>query len=574
MLSNTATPVHYAKFRHSVLSGEVLVSETISLHMVAIDNIIADQRYYYDDSAIEGFIKFCENELTLPNGEDLTLLPSFKLWAEDLLAWFYFVEERVFNPDIGRYETVTVKKRLRNKQFLIVSRANAKSLYATAIQAYFLIVDSETTHQIAIAYTLKQANEITEPIATALARSRGPLFKFLTQGSIKSNTNKTLLASTKKGIQNFATNSILELRPMRKDKVQGLRSKVNTIDEWLSTDSKEDVIGAIEQGAMKINDYIIIACSSEGTTRHGMGDTLKLEIMAMLRGEYVNPHVSNWYYRLDDISEIPDPTTWIKANPNIGTTVSYSDIQKDVEKMEFNSTERNDIIAKRFGIPMEGLTYFFAYDATIPHLGSTDYSGMACSMGMDASQGDDFWAFTWLFPMADDYFGVVTRSYVSSYRVAKLPAATRLRYQEFINEGSLIVVDSPRLSAHDIFDDVEEYVESNGFEVLSFGYDPYNAAEYVHAYIINHSEYGVTRVIQGVRTESVPLGELRTLANARKLIFTQKLMQFSMENSICQEDTNGNRKLSKRRAEDKIDNVAAMMDAFVAYVRYQEGFVD
>ena len=571
-LSNTAIPIEYGKFREKVLNGEIPVNEEISMQMNRIDFLIESPDYYYDDEAIKGFVNFCENELTLADGDDLTLLPSFKLWAEDLLAWFYFVDEKVWDPELKRYTYVTKKKRLVNKQYLIVARGGAKSMYASCIQQYFLVTDTSTTHQVVTAPTMKQAEETMNPARTAIQRARGPLYKFLTQGNIQSNTwSKVKLASTKKGIENFLTNSKIEVRVMSIDKLQGLGTKVNSIDEWLSGKVKEDVIGALEQGASKVDDYVILATSSEGTVRNGVGDTIKLELQDILRGNFFNPHTSIWHYRLDDISEVGRPEMWLKANPNLGATVSYETYEKDVALMEAQPHKRNDILAKRFGIPVEGATYFFSYEDTIPH-GRQNFDGMICSMGADLSQGDDFTAFTFLFPLGNGYFGIKTRSYVSDLKVRKLDPAMRQKYQEFIDEGSLIVMDGAILNMLEVYRDLDEFIMEHEYTVISFGYDPYNAKDLVDQWIKERGEYGVTIVRQGARTESVPLGELGHLASERLLLFDEELMKFAMGNAIAIQDTNGNRKLSKARDSEKIDNVSALLDAWVAYKRFQEAF--
>jgi phage terminase large subunit-like protein len=549
------------------------------MEMNRIDMLIADPNFYYDSDAIEGFIKYCENELTLTDGSDFYLLDTFKLWAESLLAWFYFVERSVYvpNPDGhgGKYVRKIIKKRLVNKQYLIVARGGAKSIYDECIQSYFLNVDVSTTHQVTTAPTMKQAEEVMSPFRTAITRARGPLFQFLTEGSLQNTTgsraNRVKLASTKKGIENFLTGSLLEVRPMSVAKLQGLRPKVSTIDEWLSTDVREDVIGALEQGASKLPDYIIVATSSEGTVRNGSGDTIKLELQDILRGEYPNPHVSIWHYKLDELEEVADPAMWLKAQPNLGKTVSYETYQLDVERMEKAPSTRNDILAKRFGIPMEGYTYFFTYEETLPHR-RHEFWRMPCSMGADLSQGDDFTAFTFLFPLQNGTFGVKTRSYISSLTMMKLPGAMRAKYDEFINEGSLHVLEGAILDMMEVYDDLERFILANEYEVRSFGYDPYNAKEFVTRWEQENGPFGLEKVIQGARTESVPLGELKTLSEERMLIFDQLLMSFAMGNAITIEDTNGNRKLLKKRYEEKIDNVAAMMDAFVAFKLNKDSF--
>ena len=580
-LSNTATPKYYGMFREKVLRGEIPVNKEISMEMNRIDALIADPMYYYDDKAIDGYIKFCENELTLTDGTNLRLLDTFKLWAESALSWFYFVDRSVYHPSKdghgGTYVRKSIKKRLVIKQFLIVARGAAKSMYAFTIQAYFMAVDTSTTHQITTAPTMKQAEEVLSPFRTAITRSRGPLFKFLTEGSLQntsgSRANRTKLAATKKGIENFLTGSLLEVRPMSINKVQGLRAKIATVDEWLSGDIREDVIGAIEQGASKgsDDDYFLLAISSEGTVRNGAGDTVKMEVMDILKGEYINPHVSIWYYKLDSINEVSDPEMWIKAQPNLGLTVSYETYQLDVERAEKAPASRNDILAKRFGIPMEGYSYFFTYEETLPHR-PRDFWKLPCSMGADLSQGDDFCAFTFLFPLSDGTFGVKTRSYISSLTLMKLPGAMRLKYDEFINEGSLHVLDGTILDMMEVYEDLEKFIDIMKYEVVSFGYDPYNAKEFVTRYTAENGPYGVEKVIQGAKTESVPLGELKTLSEERALLFDQQLMKFAMGNAITLEDTNGNRKLLKKRQEQKIDNVAALVDAWVAYKLNREAF--
>lgn len=571
-LSNTAVPIEYGKFRQKVLNGEIPVNKEISMHMNNIDFLIESPDYYYDDEAIIGYVNFCENELTLADGGDLTLLPAFKLWAEDLLAWFYFVEERTWNPQLKRYEYVTKKKRLRNKQYLIVARGGAKSMYASTIQAYGLVVDTTTTHQVVTAPTMKQAEETMNPMRTAISRSRGPLFDFLTQGNIQANNwNKTKLASTKKGIENFLTNSKVEVRTMSIDKLQGLGTKYNSVDEWLSGKVKEDVIGALEQGASKVNDYIVLATSSEGTARNGVGDTIKLELQAILRGDYFDPHTSVWHYKLDDISEVGKPEMWLKANPNLGATISYETYEKDVALMEAVPSKMNDILAKRFGIPREGASYFFAYEDTLLHE-PHNFDGMLCALGGDLSQGDDFCAFTMIFPLRDGSFGIKTRSYVSELKVRKLDIAMRQKYQEFIDEGSLIVMEEPVLDMMKVYRDLNNHLIEHQYTVITFGYDPYNSKDLIEKWNLEHGEYGTVVVRQGARTESVPLGELGNLATERLLIFDQELMKFAMGNAIAIEDTNGNRKLSKKRDSEKIDNVAALLDAWVAYKSFQEVF--
>jgi phage terminase large subunit-like protein len=547
--------------------------------MNRIDELIANPNFYYDSDAIDGFIKYCENELTLTDGGDFFLLDSFKLWAESLLAWFYFVERSVYEPNPngqgGRYVRVIVKKRLVNKQYLIVARGAAKSMYVECIQSYFLIVDTSTTHQITTAPTMKQAEEVMSPFRTAITRARGPLFKFLTEGSLQNTTgsraNRVKLASTKKGIENFLTGSILEVRPMAINKLQGLRPKVSSVDEWLSGDLREDVIGAIEQGASKLDDFIIVAVSSEGTVRNGSGDTIKMELADILRGEYYAPHVSIWHYKLDELEEVADPATWLKANPNLGKTVTYETYQLDVERAEKAPASRNDILAKRFGIPMEGYTYFFTYEETLPHR-KRDFWSLPCALGADLSQGDDFTAFTFLFPLRDGTFGVKTRSYISSLTLMKLPGAMRAKYEEFINEGSLHVLDGTILDMMEVYEDLERFIHASAYDVRAFGFDPYNAKEFITRWEAENGPFGIEKVIQGARTESVPLGELKTLAEQRMLIFDEALMTFAMGNAITMEDTNGNRKLLKKRQDQKIDNVSALMDAFVAYKLNKDSF--
>jgi phage terminase large subunit-like protein len=578
-LSNTATPIYYGAFRAAVLRGEIPVNREVSLEMNRIDDLIADPNFYYDDAAIDGFIRYCECELTLTDGSDFHLLDSFKLWAEALLAWFYFVERSVYVPHSdghgGRYVRKRICKRLVNKQYLIVARGSAKSMYAECVQAYFLNVDTSTTHQITTAPTMKQAEEVMSPFRTAITRARGPLFKFLTEGSLQNTTGsramRVKLASTKKGIENFLTGSMLEVRPMAINKLQGLRPKISTVDEWLSGDLREDVIGALEQGASKLEDYLIVATSSEGTVRNGSGDTIKMELADILKGDYINPHVSIWHYKLDELEEVADPSTWLKANPNLGKTVSYETYQLDVERAENAPASRNDILAKRFGIPMEGFTYFFTYEETLPHR-RREFWKMPCSMGADLSQGDDFTAFTFLFPLGSDAFGVKTRSYISSLTMSKLPGAMRQKYDEFIAEGSLHVLEGAVLDMMEVYDDLERFVLANEYDVRAFGFDPYNAKEFVTRWEQENGPYGIEKVIQGARTESVPLGELKALSGERLLVFDQSLMSFAMGNAITIEDTNGNRKLLKRHQDAKIDNVAAMMDAYVAYKLNKESF--
>lgn len=578
-LSNTAVPKYYGLFRDAVLRGEIPVCREISMEMNRIDDLIANPGVYYDDQAVEGWIRYCENELTLTDGSDLKLLDSFKLWGEQVFGWYYFVERSIYEPNPdghgGHYVTKSFKKRLINKQYLIVGRGAAKSLYDSCIQSYFGNVDTTTTHQITTAPTMRQAEEIMSPIKTAIARARGPLFKFLTEGSLQNTTgsraNRQKLAATKKGIENFLTNSLIEVRPMSIDKLQGLRCKIATIDEWLSGDVREDVVGAIEQGASKVDDYLIIATSSEGTVRNGSGDTIKMELMDILKGEYINPHVSIWWYKLDSIDEVGDPEMWLKANPNIGKTVSYETYQLDVERAEKAPAARNDILAKRFGIPMEGYTYYFTYEETLPHR-KRDYWNLPCALGADLSQGDDFCAFTFLFPLANGCFGIKTRNYISSLTLMKLPAAMRLKYDQFMNEGSLIVLEGAVLDMMEVYEDLDNHISERGYDVRCFGFDPYNAKEFVERWGTENGPFGIEKVIQGAKTESVPLGELKKLSEERMLLFDEDLMTFAMGNCIVMEDTNGNRKLLKKRHEAKIDAVAAMMDAFVAYKLNKEAF--
>lgn len=578
-LSNTAVPIYYGQFREAVIRGEIPVCREISMEMNRIDDLIDNPAFYYDDEAVEGFVRYCENELTLTDGSDLNLLDSFKLWAEQIFGWYYFVERSVYEPNPdghgGRYVTKRIKKRLINKQYLIITRGAAKSMYDSCVQSYFLNIDPSTTHQITTAPTMKQAEEVLSPIRTSITRARGPLFQFLTEGSLQNTTgskaNRMKLASTKKGIENFLTGSLLEIRPMSIDKLQGLRCKVATVDEWLSGDIREDVIGAIEQGASKLDDYLILATSSEGTVRNSAGDTIKMELMEILKGEYINPHVSIWYYKLDDIREVADPSTWIKANPNLGKTVTYETYQLDVERAEKAPAARNDILAKRFNLPMEGYTYFFTYEETLPHR-RRDFWQLPCAMGADLSQGDDFCAFTFLFPLRNDRFGVKVRSYISSITLNKLPVAMRIKYEEFIKEGSLIVLDCTVLDMMAVYDDLEQYIIDTGYDVRCFGFDPYNAREFIERWERENGPYGIEKVPQGAKTESVPLGELKLYAEERALIFDQALMTFTMGNCITLEDTNGNRKLLKRRRQEKIDNVAAMLDAYVAYKANKDAF--
>lgn len=580
-LSNTATPVHYGAFREKVLRGEIPVCENVSLYMNIVDERIRNPRYYYDDLAIEGYIKFCENELTLTDGDRLHLLDTFKLWAEDLLSWYYFIEKTVYVPNEdgmgGTYQMLRVKQRLINRQYLIVARGAAKSMYASTLQAYFLIIDTDTTRQVTTAPTMLQAEEVMSPIRTAITRSEGPLFKFMTEGNIMntsgSRAGRVKLASTKKGIENFLTGSLLEIRPMSINKLQGLRNKYTTIDEWLSGDLREDVVGAVEQGAAKggNDDYIIIAISSEGTVRNGPGDTIKIELMKILKGEYPDKHASIWHYRLDEIEEVNQPEMWIKAQPNLGKTVTYEAYHRDVERAEQAPATRNDILAKRFGIPMEGYTYFFTYEDTIPHR-KRDYWELPCAMGADLSQGDDFCAFTFLFPLADGTYGVKTRSYITTTTMTKLPAAARQKYEEFLNEGSLHVLEGTILDLDEVYEDLDKHILENKYEVYTLGYDPWGAKEFVARWSQENGPFGVEKVIQGARTESVPLGELKKLAEERMLRFDELLMQFAMGNAITMEDSNGNRKLVKMRQEQKIDNVSALMDAWVAYKLNKEMF--
>ena len=578
-LSNTATPIYYGQFRDAVIRGDIPVNEEISLEMNRIDALIENPGVWYDDQAINGFIDFCENELTLTDGEDLYLLDSFKLWAEQIFGWYYFVEKSIWepNPDghSGHYVTRRVKKRLINKQYLIVARGAAKSMYGSRLHNYFLNVDTSTTQQVTTAPTMRQAEEILSPIKTAIARSRGPLYQFLTEGSIQNTTgskaNRCKLASTKKGIENFLTGSLLEICPMTVDRFQGRRDRIVTIDEWLSGDVREDVVGAAEQGASKNSDYLIIAMSSEGTVRNGSGDTIKMELMDILKGDYINPHVSIFWYKLDSIDEVRNPNMWIKANPNIGKTVSYETYHLDVERAEKNPSARNDILAKRFGIPMEGYTYFFTYEETKTHRRS-DFWQMPCALGADLSQGDDFCAFTFLFPLRNGAFGIKTRNYISSRTLSKLPQAMRMKYNDFIEEGSLIVLEGTTLDMMRVYDDLDDHITEREYDVRCFGFDPYNAKEFVARWEMENGPYGIEKVIQGAKTESVPLGELKKLAEDRLLLFDEDLMMFTMGNCIVQEDTNGNRKLLKKRYDHKIDAVAAMMDAFVAYKINRDAF--
>jgi len=578
-LSNKAVPIYYGEFRDAVLRGEIPVNREISMEMNRIDALIENPKFYYDDQAVNGFIRYCENELTLTDGGDLSLLPSFKLWAEQIFGWYYFVERSVYQPSEGdrggHYVTKVIKKRLTTKQYLIVARGAAKSMYASCIQSYYINVDTTTTHQITTAPTMKQADEVVSPIRTSIVRARGPLFKFLTEGSLQNTTgnrmNRVKLASTKKGIENFLTGSLLEVRPMSINKLQGLRPKVSTVDEWLSGDIREDIVGAVEQGASKLEDYLIVAISSEGTVRNGSGDTIKMELASILKGEYYAPHVSIWHYKLDDVTEVAQPEMWPKANPNIGLTVSYETYQLDVERAEKAPASRNDILAKRFGIPMEGYTYFFTYEETLPHR-PTEFWEMPCSLGADLSQGDDFCAFTFLFPLSNGSFGVKTRSYISSLTLMKLPAAMRLKYEQFIKEGSLHVLEGTVLDMMEVYDDLDRFIEDSSYDVRTLGFDPYNAKEFITRWEQDNGPYGIEKVIQGARTESVPLGELKIFSEERMLIFDQELMSFAMGNAITLEDTNGNRKLLKKRQDEKIDNVAALMDAYVAYKANKEAF--
>ena len=578
-LSNTAVPKYYAIFREAVLNGDIPVCKEMSMEMNRIDDLIDNPGIYYDESAVEGWIRFCEYELTLTDGADLNLLPSFKLWGEQVFGWYYYVERSVYEPSPdnkgGHYVRKLIKKRLINKQYLIVGRGAAKSLYDSCIQAYFQNVDTTTTHQVTTAPTMKQADEVMSPIRTAITRAKGPLFQFLTEGSLQNTTgskaNRVKLASTKKGVENFLTGSLIEVRPMSIDKLQGLRPKISTIDEWLSGDIREDVVGAIEQGASKLDDYLIIATSSEGTVRNGSGDTIKMELMDILKGEYTNPHVSIFWYKLDSVEEVNEPAMWQKANPNLGRTVSYETYQLDVERAEKAPAARNDILAKRFGIPMEGYTYFFTYEETLPHR-KRNFWSLPCAMGADLSQGDDFCAFTFLFPLANGDFGVKTRCYITSLTLMKLPGAMRVKYNQFLEEGSLMVLEGTVLDMMEVYEDLEKYVEDEDYDVRCFGFDPYNAKEFVTRWESENGPFGLVKVIQGVKTESVPLGELKKLSEERMLIFDQELMTFAMSNCVTLEDTNGNRKLLKKRYEQKIDSVSAMMDAYVAYKANKDAF--
>ena len=578
-LSNTAVPIYYGKFRDAVERGEIPICREIEMEMHRIDDLIANPGVYYDDQAVEGFIKYCENELTLTDGGPLVLLDTFKLWAEQIFGWYYFDERSVYVPSEdghgGRYVRKTIKRRLTKKQYLIVARGAAKSMYASCLQSYFLNVDTTTTHQITTAPTMKQAEEVLSPIRTAINRARGPLFKFLTEGSLQNTTgsraNRQKLASTKKGIENFLTGSLLEIRPMSIDKLQGLRTKFATVDEWLSGDIREDVVGAIEQGASKLDDYLIVAISSEGTVRNGSGDDIKMELMDILKGEYINPHVSIWYYKLDSIDEVPDPEMWLKANPNLGKTVTYETYHLDVERAEKAPAARNDILAKRFGIPMEGYTYYFTYEETIPHR-KRDYWGLPCAVGADLSQGDDFCSFTFMFPLSNGTFGVKTRNYISSLTLMKLPAAMRQKYDQFMAEGSLVVLEGTVLDMMEVYEDLDNHITDCDYDVRCFGYDPYNAREFVERWERENGPFGIEKVIQGAKTESVPLGELKKLSEERMLLFDEDLMSFAMGNCIAMEDTNGNRKLLKKRYEQKIDAVAAMMDAYIAWKANKDAF--
>ena len=578
-LSNTATPIYYGRFREAVMRGEIPVCREISMEMNRIDDLIANPGIYYDDKAINGFIAFCEDELTLTDGGDVKMLDSFKLWAEQIFGWYYFVERSVYVPNPhgagGHYETKRIKKRLVTKQYLIITRSAAKTMYLEFLQAYFMTANTNTTQQLTTAPTMKQAEEVLAPFRTALARAKGPVLKFMTEGSLQNTTgakaDRVKMASTKKGIENFVTNSLLEVRPMTIEKLQGRRDTVATVDEWLSCDIREDPIGAIEQGAAKNENYLIVAASSEGTVRNGCGDTIKMELMSILRGEYVNPHVSIWYYKLDSIDEVNDPSMWLKANPNLGITVSYETYQLDVERAEKAPASRNDILAKRFGIPMEGYTYFFPYEETLPHRHRSFWQ-MPCALGADLSQGDDFCAFTFLFPLEHGYFGVKTRDYITSYTLSKLPMAMRQKYDEFMREGTLVVMEGTVLDMMEVYDDLDSFIENVGYDVRCFGYDPYNAKDFVERWARENGDYGIEKVIQGAKTESVPLGELKKLSEQRKLLFDEKLMQFAMGNCIALVDTNGNRKLYKQRQDQKIDAVAAMMDAYIAWKQNRDAF--
>lgn len=578
-LSNTAVPIYYGQFRDAVIRGETPVNREIAMEMSRIDDLIANPGVYYDDEAVEGFVAYCENELTLTDGADLQLLDTFKLWAEEIFGWYYFTQRSVYQPNPdghgGHYVTKTIKRRLVNKQYLIVARGAAKSMYASCLQSYFLNVDTSTTHQITTAPTMKQAEEVLSPIRTSITRARGPLFKFLTEGSLQNTTgskaNRMKLSPTKKGVENFLTGSLLEIRPMSISKLQGLRTKIATVDEWLSGDIREDVVGAIEQGASKVDDYLIVAISSEGTVRNGAGDTIKMELMDILRGDYTNPHVSIWYYKLDSMDEVAYPEMWVKANPNLGKTVSYETYQLDVERAEKAPAARNDILAKRFGIPMEGYTYYFTYEETLPHRPRT-YWQMACSLGCDLSQGDDFCSFTFLFPLSNGCFGIKTRNYITEMTLMKLPTAMRIKYDQFMNEGSLVVLSGTVLDMMEVYDDLDNHIEECGYDVRCVGYDPYNAKEFIDRWERENGPFGTIKVPQGVKTETVPLGELKKMSEERMLLFDEELMTFAMGNCITLEDTNGNRKLLKKRREQKIDAVAAMMDAYVAYKANKDAF--
>lgn len=578
-LSNTAVPIYYGQFRDAVIRGEIPVNREIAMEMSRIDDLIANPGVYYDDEAVEGFVAYCENELTLTDGADLQLLDTFKLWAEEIFGWYYFTQRSVYQPNPdghgGHYVTKTIKRRLVNKQYLIVARGAAKSMYASCLQSYFLNVDTSTTHQITTAPTMKQAEEVLSPIRTSITRARGPLFKFLTEGSLQNTTgskaNRMKLSPTKKGVENFLTGSLLEIRPMSISKLQGLRTKIATVDEWLSGDIREDVVGAIEQGASKVDDYLIVAISSEGTVRNGAGDTIKMELMDILRGDYTNPHVSIWYYKLDSMDEVAYPEMWVKANPNLGKTVSYETYQLDVERAEKAPAARNDILAKRFGIPMEGYTYYFTYEETLPHRPRT-YWQMSCSLGCDLSQGDDFCSFTFLFPLSNGCFGIKTRNYITEMTLMKLPTAMRIKYDQFMNEGSLVVLSGTVLDMMEVYDDLDNHIEECGYDVRCVGYDPYNAKEFIDRWERENGPFGTIKVPQGVKTETVPLGELKKMSEERMLLFDEELMTFAMGNCITLEDTNGNRKLLKKRREQKIDAVAAMMDAYVAYKANKDAF--
>jgi phage terminase large subunit-like protein len=578
-LSNTAVPIYYGQFRDAVIRGEIPVNREIAMEMSRIDDLIANPGVYYDDEAVEGFVAYCENELTLTDGADLQLLDTFKLWAEEIFGWYYFTQRSVYQPNPdghgGHYVTKTIKRRLVNKQYLIVARGAAKSMYASCLQSYFLNVDTSTTHQITTAPTMKQAEEVLSPIRTSITRARGPLFKFLTEGSLQNTTgskaNRMKLSPTKKGVENFLTGSLLEIRPMSISKLQGLRTKIATVDEWLSGDIREDVVGAIEQGASKVDDYLIVAISSEGTVRNGAGDTIKMELMDILRGDYTNPHVSIWYYKLDSMDEVAYPEMWVKANPNLGKTVSYETYQLDVERAEKAPAARNDILAKRFGIPMEGYTYYFTYEETLPYRPRT-YWQMPCSLGCDLSQGDDFCSFTFLFPLSNGCFGIKTRNYITEMTLMKLPTAMRIKYDQFMNEGSLVVLSGTVLDMMEVYDDLDNHIEECGYDVRCVGYDPYNAKEFIDRWERENGPFGTIKVPQGVKTETVPLGELKKMSEERMLLFDEELMTFAMGNCITLEDTNGNRKLLKKRREQKIDAVAAMMDAYVAYKANKDAF--